>query len=155
MTIEANDLIFDVQGDIFDVRASGIIKFGDKILLHRSRENLALIGGKQKMDESSTTAVIREYREELHVTVVPERLLWIMDHQFIDDQQKHQQIQLVHLMKLASDVLPPDTFTVGQHTFEWVKLADLKAKRVYPLWLRKVSELPSVPVYMNDVFSSD
>ena len=157
MTEEADDLLFKRDKRTFNVRTSGLLIRDDKALLHcdiddNGQSYFALVGGKVKFGESSISAIKREYREELHLDVLPKRLLWVMEHQFGTPEDMWQQVNFVHLLdspQLAN--LPNERFSIGRHTVEWINLKDFPVMPIYPAIIGQSTTLPTVVQYVNDI----
>jgi len=138
------DVLFHHPEGVFSLRVAGVLLHNGHVLLQRlpRSEGYAFIGGHVQLGETCENALIREFREELHVDVRPEKLL-ATGEIFIPwgDKPCHQ-LGLYYLLQLESPRTLPLSGSIasldnleGQAlplTFEWVPLAQLSACAVYP-----------------------
>lgn len=70
------DISFKMEDVVFNVRTSAFIKHNDEILvsLHKERNYVSLPGGRIKLNESSSKALVRELKEELNYDIREEEL---------------------------------------------------------------------------------
>ena len=81
------DISFNQESQKFNYRVCAMIISGNRILaMHDERSPyFYLPGGRVKMGEKAEQAVIREVREELHVTLKITRPLWLNQAFFTED----------------------------------------------------------------------
>jgi ADP-ribose pyrophosphatase YjhB (NUDIX family) len=86
-------ITFDTEGRRFDLRAVAVFIAGDHVLLHQMEgdEHWSLPGGRVELGEDAATAVAREMREELNVTVTVGPMLWVVENFFsIGARENHE-----------------------------------------------------------------
>ena len=85
------DISFNQENQKFNYRVCAMIISGNRILaMHDERSPyFYLPGGRVKMGETAEQAVIREVREELHVTLKITRPLWLNQAFFTEDFDGH------------------------------------------------------------------
>ena len=105
------------------------------------------------MGETAETAVIREIKEELGVTLKIIRPLWLNQAFFTEDvdNMRYHELCIYFLMVITdTDLLSRgNVFTVREgnrtHTFEWLEFHRLKDEYFYPLFLKEeIFNLPDV-----------
>ncbi len=141
------------QGEtIFNYRAVGVARHAERVLLHRAAADdfWALPGGRAEMLEASPQTLVREMREELNETAIPERLLWVVENFFVLGGRRLHEVSLYWQMSF------PTGSPVYQHRrpwrvregdleliFEWHALDALEGLRLLPAFLRRgLHELP-------------
>jgi len=109
------------QGD-FAFRVAGILIHDGRVLLSTDDQVdfWVLPGGGVNLFESSEEALVREFREEIGVTIEIERLLWVVENSFIFDNQKFHGIEFNFLVRLneMDEILSLDQFTGVEDDFK-------------------------------------
>ena len=102
------DLQFEDTGSVFNCRVNGILVKDGKVLLSKLRgdANWTTVGGKVTFGEKSEDAVIREFREEMGVSLPVDRLLGIVEHFFDFKGKNFHQYLFVYGLKDPDDILP-------------------------------------------------
>ena len=141
------DISFNQENQKFNYRVCAMIISGNRILaMHDERSPyFYLPGGRVKMGETAEQAVIREVREELHVTLKITRPLWLNQAFFTEDVDgvRYHELCIYFLMDITdTDLQEKDnsfTLTEGKHihTFEWLEFDRLKDEYFYPIFLKK------------------
>ena len=157
-----NDITFDLPCGRFLFRVVGVAIHDGRALLHRavSDDFWSLPGGRGKVMEASSAALVREMQEELGMTVRVGRLLWLVENFFTYAGVAYHEIGVYYLMTLPDDAPHLDTSRTfpGQEDhnpliFQWFPLSDLPALRLYPLFLRTGLQAP--PEHTQHVVTRD
>lgn len=104
-----------------------------------------LPGGRVKLGETAEQAVIREIEEELNVTALIIRPLWLNQGFFKEDVDGLQYHEIC--MYFLVDISDTDLLSKGEkfslqegkhrHTFEWLKFEQLEHEYFYPIFIKK------------------
>ena len=141
------DISFNQENQKFNYRVCAMVISGNRILaMHDERSPyFYLPGGRVKMGETAEQAVIREVREELHVTLKITRPLWLNQAFFTEDVDgvRYHELCIYFLMDITDTDLQENgnsfILTEGKHihTFEWLEFDRLKDEYFYPIFLKK------------------
>ena len=141
------DISFNQENQKFNYRVCAMVISGNRILaMHDERSPyFYLPGGRVKMGETAEQAVIREVREELHVTLKITRPLWLNQAFFTEDADgvRYHELCIYFLMDITDTDLQENgnsfILTEGKHihTFEWLEFDRLKDEYFYPIFLKK------------------
>lgn len=141
------DISFNQESQKFNYRVCAMIISGNRILaMHDERSPyFYLPGGRVKMGETAEQAVIREVREELHVTLKITRPLWLNQAFFTEDVDgvRYHELCIYFLMDITDTDLQENgnsfILTEGKHihTFGWLEFDRLKDEYFYPIFLKK------------------
>lgn len=141
------DISFQTGAEKFNYRVCAVMICDGKILAMQDERSAYyyLPGGRVKMGETAEEALMREVREELHITADILRPLWLNQAFFTEDVDKlrYHELCVYFLVDGANAQLHArgDRFTLREaehvHTFEWLALERLSDEYFYPLFLKK------------------
>lgn len=144
------DIRLPLGGLKFSVRVA-ILCLRDGELLAQTAETpagepfLFLPGGALSTGEDAATCARREWHEETGTEAGPLRLVGVVENFFGPPEKRQHEIGFYFLMESPPADLPRRTFAVldnAETSFEWVPLAEVETRPVYPL---AVAELLKVP----------
>lgn len=145
------DWLFAEENRIHNFRSAAILLHEGKILLQRGVEDTeyALPGGHVAWGETSAEALIREYKEELGVTISVERLIWVEEAFWKWGLKEAHTLCHYHMVRLNSaSQIPLSGLFKSLETdesrliFQWVDINELQEYKVYPEFLQyKISNL--------------
>ncbi|MDR0921181.1 MAG: NUDIX domain-containing protein [Lactobacillales bacterium] len=96
------DLRFGTNLYQFDIRAAGFLinaKTQEVVLSHEVDDSLTIPGGAVKLGETTEEAVVREFHEELGISVEVVRLLAVIENFWTENESVHQQIFFCYLVR--------------------------------------------------------
>lgn len=150
----SRDWLFKSDDYICGVRTAGVLLRGDKILVQRDigGEVYALPGGHIKIGETTEDALVREFREEMNVSIVCRRLLWTEEVYWQWNGRRAHNISFYYLTQLCdADALPdngqftPDADN-GAVEFGWIPLDMLAQIEIYPAFIsQEITSLEDCP----------
>ena len=145
----------------FNYRIVGCVLHDRRVLLHRAERDdfWALPGGRGELLEPSAETLRREMREELGVDARVERLLWVVENFFENEELAFHEVALYYLMSF-----PPGCPLYGRPIFEgdeegvrlifqWHPVDQLEGIRLFPTFLR--TALQSIPGGIVHVVHTD
>lgn len=150
------DISFKTNEGKFNYRVAGIIIHNNKLLVMKDENALYyyIPGGRVGMNELSETAIVREIREELNAEVKVNRMLWVNENFFHEEQLREDfhEICFWYLLDMADDCLIniESEFVHKDneeqyHTFYWKDIDEIKDLNIYPLFIKKnILQLPQV-----------
>lgn len=152
-------LSFSVDNTNVMVRTAGLAVRDGHVLLQRLADQSFwfLPGGRIEANETSAEALRREMREELSAEVQPERLLWIVEHFFIDALlARFHELGFYWSMRFPDDspwnqLEGVRNVFVDGHEMEyaWHPIAQLRTLTVYPEFLPDgLQNLPDHPQHI-------
>ncbi|MCH8309897.1 MAG: NUDIX hydrolase [Chloroflexi bacterium] len=157
------DITFQKNGARFSFRAAGVALNEGRALLQMSELDpfWVLPGGRVEMPESAEDALKREMREELHVKIEVERLLWTLENFFVYRSEPNREIGLYFLMSLPqnSDLCNADGVAQAEDERgmklwnRWQSLDSLRELDIKPAFLYDV--LPAIPNVPNYIVHRD
>lgn len=155
------DITFKTQEGKFNYRVCGIIIHNNKILALKDEGGpyYYLPGGRVKLHETASKAILREIKEELHVDAEIERPLWFHQNFFIEDitKEKYHEICVYFLIDISKTNLleKGEKFTLhdGEKTlnFRWIDFEKLKTEYIYPTFIKnEIFNLPEKLTILTD-----
>ncbi len=136
---------FRIKSHRFHLRAGAIALEAGHILLHRLEGDMfwALPGGRVEVGEEGAQTIVREFKEELALTVTCNELLGIGENFFEYEGEPHHEIGLYFSVSLPGDSPVRDTERshVGVEgdrrlEFKWFRLSALRDIDFRPTALR-------------------
>ena len=128
-----------VDNQVFGVRASALIIRDNQILLTKDGQGFYYtIGGAIAVNEATHDAVVREVYEELGITVTVDRLAFVVENQFVQDDIQFHNIEFHYVVTPLEE--PPLEMIEGhiQQACEWVGLDNLSDINLVPLFLKDI-----------------
>lgn len=155
---------FDFEPDRrFSYRIVAVVTHEGNVLLHRADfENFwSLPGGRAEILETSHTTLEREMREELGVTVMVRRLLWVVENFFTLESRCIHELGLYYVVDLPrnSPYLDKTREYAGREIdsapliFRWFPLESLPSVKLMPSFLR--TSLAHLPDSVEHVIHAD
>jgi len=103
--------------------------------------NFSDAGGRVNFGETAEAGVIREFKEELNVNIAYQRLIWVEESFWRENNKTTHSICFYSLVSLKNDTDLPESFAGtaldnDEVIFEWVALDDLSKLTVYPQFIK-------------------
>lgn len=153
------DITIDMNGIIFNSRACGVVINGNKILLHKAKNDdfWTLVGGRIKTGETSEEAVIREFKEELTEEVSIDRLLYTVENFFEFNKITVHEYMFVYLLNMQKSISISDNQIIEtpdeRLIFKWFNINEISSLNIEPSFLKK--ELYSIPVNVTHIINKE
>ncbi len=147
------DISFISGNEKFNYRVCALFLDHGRILaMHDERSPYCYLpGGRVKMGETAEQAVLREVREELEITPIIVRPLWLTQAFFTEDVDhlRYHELCIYFLVDIShTDLLQKgERFTLHErhhtHVFEWLLFERLSREYFYPIFLKTaIFDLP-------------
>lgn len=138
------DLTLRTEMGLFNHRVAAVIVHNNKLLAQKNvkTNEYYLPGGRINYGESSEEAIIREIREELGVTVIDYRSLWINECFFVDSGTRFHEVGIYYLVNLENTEFDhyESVFELTEgsrvNTYEWLDIDSLESIALYPLFVK-------------------
>lgn len=138
------DLTLRTEMGLFNHRVAAVIVHNNKLLAQKNvkTNEYYLPGGRINYGESSEEAIIREIREELGVTVIDYRSLWINECFFVDSGTRFHEVGIYYLVNLENTEFDhyESVFELAEgsrvNTYEWLDIDSLESIALYPLFVK-------------------
>jgi ADP-ribose pyrophosphatase YjhB (NUDIX family) len=151
-------LTFSHNKGRFNFRTVAVILHQGQVLIHRAEKDSfwTLPGGRVEFGEPSSTALIREIREELGIKIEVERLLWLVENFFTYEAEDYHEVALYFLVKLptGSALYTQKTPIKGDEEgipliFQWHRIEALTEIELCPTFLKEsLREIPDSTTYV-------
>lgn len=147
---------FRINSYRFHLRAGAIALEAEHLLLHRLEGDMfwALPGGRVEAGEEGAQTIVREFKEELELTVTCNELLGIGENFFEYDGEQHHEVGLYFSVTLPveSKVRDKERTHVGVEgdrrlEFKWFPLSALHNIDFRPAALRESLATGAVPTH--------
>ena len=150
ISIKATAGEFNYRVAAMIVHEAHILVMQDEGILHDY-----LPGGRVHLHEPAETALSRELREELDISLPPHQLTFIAESFFTIDSTRYHEMCLYFLMEAPPELLArSNQFTRVEgsevHHFRWVKFEELRHLSFYPIFLKeRIFTLPEHPEFIT------
>lgn len=137
------DWLFQTEEGKCNFRCAAVIIRGGKLLLQRDRGEYALIGGQVQVGETGAEAVIREFQEELGVSIRCGSMLWSEECFWEWNGQMTHTLSFYYPADFCegSDVPDDGLFRPQKDNprieIGWIPIEDLNQLTVYPEWIKQ------------------
>ena len=154
-------ITFKSGGIHFNYRVGGVFIQSEHVLCEAAYQEdfWTLPGGRAELGESTSATLVREMQEELGVLMKIERLLYVVENFFADENDIWHEIGFYFLM-----TAPVDSYLfqnletierldeIGNHLrFDWLPIAQLETFPLYPPFFRKaLQDIPECTVHIEE-----
>lgn len=120
----------------FEVCVRAIILHKNKVLVcwNKKGKHYFFPGGHVDFEESAEQALKRELKEELHISVRKFEFIGTVENIYIEDRQKHHEINLVFSAKVDKIKTCSKENHIG---FELIDVKKFSKTKIYPIALKK------------------
>lgn len=141
------DIQFKAGEGMFNCRVVGVCIKENKIFLSKLKDDKywTFVGGKVAFGESTDTAVIREYQEEVGVTLQVDHLAAVIENFFEMNKQVWHQYIFFYLLRDNNEVLNffDGNREIADHKeaiYQWFNLSELQNMSIKPNCAFKILE---------------
>jgi 8-oxo-dGTP pyrophosphatase MutT (NUDIX family) len=142
---------FDTAGHRFNFRAVAVILSRDHVLLHRldGDDYWSLPGGRIEAGEDAASAVVREMREELAISVTVGPLLWVVENFFAGGAQRYHEVGLYF-----DTAVPPDA---GLFDLDARHIGDEQGRKLEFAWFDRqaLAAIDVRPAFLRDALAQE
>ena len=139
------DWIFTGDEFVCDLRVAGVLVKGGKIYVQHERDGheYALPGGHVRIGETTTQALIREYKEESGADICCKNLLWTEECFWEWNGKMAHNITFYYRIELCDgcDLTDHDEFVPqednGDVVMGWLPINEIKNVTIYPEFIRQ------------------
>jgi ADP-ribose pyrophosphatase YjhB (NUDIX family) len=156
-------IAFERNNWLFDFRVAGIAIHRDHILLLRVGPDdfWFLPGGHVEIGEHADAALLREMREETGLDVEIDRLVWVAENFFTQEDRRHHELGFYYLVTIPAGAAQLDLSKEfygeeengTQLIFRWHRLDALANLNLQPSFLR--ASLNALPTSITHIFQND
>lgn len=151
----SKDILFKTNEFIFSYRVAGVLIRDNKILLQKPKndDGYSIPGGHVNFGETTSEALIREFREEINADINIEKLILVGENFFPWGNRPCQQISMYYTVTLCNEhQIPLDGTFVAKDDlgnkridldFSWISLSEIHNIMVYPTNIK--NDLISLP----------
>ena len=150
-------LTFRHEKGRFNYRAVGVALHHGRVLIHKAEVDdfWTLPGGRVEFGESAADALVREFDEEIAVSISIERLLWVAENFFEYAGLNYHELAFYFLANIPenSEILEIDEFIGYEEavklTFRWHPVNELNDLILYPDFLPSgLADIPESTQYI-------
>lgn len=146
------EIRFDDTDNRFTLRAAALIIHNQQLLVVKnSAANCCYtIGGGVRIGETTEEAVLRECYEEIGVSFVIDRLVFVQERFFTAGGKQHHEVVFFYLMKPCAVSIAHDRPTdQANEILYWLPLDQLKTAPLVPSFLKKaLAKLPQTVAHI-------
>lgn len=154
------DIQFKTDEVVFNCRTVGVCIKENKIFLSKlkSDDYWTFIGGKVQFGESTESAIIREYREEIDAVLQVERLIAVIENFFELDKKSWHQYIFFYQLRDDNDVLEffDGERYIADHkegVYRWFELSELQNINIKPDCAKDI--LKDIPTHTQHYINRD
>lgn len=137
---------FRINSNVFNLRSSAIVEYKGSILLQRekNKDEWSIPGGRVEWSESSEDAVVREFMEEMGITIKVSKVIAIAENKFQRQDLLHHEIVFYYLAT-------PDKKTESKNLMGNIRCID--GSDLEFRWLSKntISKLTLFPEFIKEL----
>lgn len=150
------DAVFKTEKAIFNFRVAGIWIVNDHVLLHKDVDDLnwALPGGRVAIGEDTEQTIVREFSEELGVSVIVDSLIWTNESFYTYRGLKFHELGFYYKISAndASSFFKAEPFygLEGERfIYKWAPIEEIKELPIFPEFLKDgIKEIPEYPQHI-------
>lgn len=134
------DWLFTTEEGICHVRVAGILVRDGKLLVQNGGASYAIPGGHLRFGETTEEALIREFQEEMGISIVCGRLLWTEENFWRWGIRDAHNLGYYYLVEFPADCDIPQAGAVMKDnsgvSFDWLSVDTLDKVTIYPEFLK-------------------
>lgn len=145
MGVNMQDIQFATEDVVFNCRVNGICIKDNKIFLSKLKDDVywTFVGGKVELGESTDSAILREYKEEVGANLQIDKMIALIENFFeMKGESWHQYIFFYQLRDDNNEL----KFFYGERqiidnqeaVYKWVDLSDLDKVQIKPDCSRQI-----------------
>jgi len=129
----------------FKLRVCGIVKQDNKVLLLKSKTNqgYCIPGGHVELGELTTTAIVREMKEELNIDIDITNLICVNENIFTSQDDKTNHEIAYYYIVTPTTQLPTEDFEIEEidkgvlkkHSLHWEEISNLNNITIMPYFI--------------------
>ena len=135
------DWLFKDEHSICHFRIAAVLLRNNKLFVARDKDAYALPGGHVAYGETSEETLVREFKEEVGVEIICNRLIWVEENFWKWGSRNAHNISFYYLVSLKDDAALPEDFDEvmmdnSDVRMLWVSLDDIPHLRIYPEFIK-------------------
>lgn len=140
------DISINIEDYRFNYRTCGIVIHNNKILFHKCPSDCyyALMGGRVKIGESSSTALKREVLEEIGKEIEITDFIGVVENFFTSKGSKYHELEFIHKFEFSDErdkLIENTLYDIEEDsdtTFEWINIKDIPNLDIRPAVVKNV-----------------